>query len=263
MEVPVPPTQIGGMKHSTLIAEIIVAVGTTTQARESTPADVTAYVSGDKAAPSSVDQGARAVVSWIFDRIGVRLAWHDGEAPSGLPSPTPFVIQIQFTGEAPAKASSGALAYTSPFREGATTVNVMYDRIRWIAGRSTREEAILAYVLAHEIGHILQGTNAHTQTGIMKAHWSGQDYDAMERRQLRFTSTDLDLIRDGLNARKSQRAYSSLKTASNKQTSRGISSENEDSGCCRYWRRRIHARRTVLTKTNVGIVTGFPPGSPH
>jgi hypothetical protein len=43
----------------------------------------------------------------------------------------------------------------------------------------------------------------------MRAHWGRQDYDAMERKQLWFTSDDVDLIRDGLNALKVRGANSS------------------------------------------------------
>ncbi len=204
------------MKHTLLTAGILVAAGTAALAAESTPADVTVYVKGDKTAPGSVDQGARADVTWIFARIGVRLTWRDGEVPSGVPSPSPIVVQIYFTGDAPGKASLGALAYALPFGDGVTSVTVMYDRIRWIAGRSSREEPVLAYVLAHEIGHILERTNAHAPTGIMKAHWSGQDYDDMERKRLRFTPTDVALIMEGLNARKEQKGRRSLKTSGDK-----------------------------------------------
>jgi hypothetical protein len=59
-------------------------------------------------------------------------------------------------------------------------------------------------VLAHEISHVLQGTNQHSETGLMKARWNGQDYDAMQQKPLEFTSFDVTLIQNGLNARKAQ-----------------------------------------------------------
>jgi len=55
----------------------------------------------------------------------------------------------------------------------------------------------------------LEGTNAHAPAGVMKAHWNGQDYDAMERKPLEFTSLDVEMIRDGLNLRKARNADSS------------------------------------------------------
>jgi len=189
------------MKNSSLIAGILAA-GITAYAHDSRPADVTAYVSGDNLS-TSVDSGARATVTWVFARVGVRLAWKAGDPKPGAASGSPVTIRIRFTKGAPADASRNALAYALPFGEG-VTITVMYDRIREAAQESRREQAILAHVLAHEISHVLQGTNQHSETGLMKARWNGQDYDAMQQKPLEFTSFDVTLIQNGLNARKAQ-----------------------------------------------------------
>jgi hypothetical protein len=207
MEVPVPPAQSEGMKTSMLIAGILAA-GMTAHARDSKPPDVLVYVNGDSTAPNSVDQGARATVTWMFARVGVRIVWRDGEPGTVAASGSPVTIQIRFTREV-SDASREALAYALPFGEEGVAIHVMYDRIRWVARRSSREAPILAHVLAHEIGHVLEGTNAHAPAGVMKAHWNGQDYDAMERKPLEFTSLDVEMIRDGLNLRKARNADSS------------------------------------------------------
>jgi hypothetical protein len=208
MEVPVSRAQSEAMKTSMLIAGILAA-GMTAHARDSKPADVTVYVQGDNKAPASVDQGARATVTWMFARVGVRLVWRDGEPGTGAASGSPVTVQVRFTRDVPGGASQDALAYALPFGEEGVAINVMYDRIRWVARRSSREAPILAHVLAHEIGHVLQGTNGHAQTGVMKAHWNGQDYDAMEKKPLEFTSLDVELIKDGLNLRRARNASSS------------------------------------------------------
>ncbi len=205
MEVLAPPAQLGAMRNSLLVAGILMMAATAARSRDSKPADVTVYVKGDGTAPSSVDCSARATVTWIFARAGVRIAWRDGELGSGPRSFSPVQIQVRFVRDASGKASPGALAYSLPFGSGATAITVIYDRIRWAAGRFSREEALLAYVLAHEISHFLEGTDRHAETGIMKARWSGQDYDAMERKQLGFTAWDLALIADGLNAWRTRR----------------------------------------------------------
>ena len=207
MEVPVSHAQSEAMKTSLLIAGILAA-GIAAHARDSKPPDVTVYVNGDGTVSSSVDQGARSTVTWMFARVGVRLVWRDGEPRTGAASGSPVTIQVRFTGELP-DASREALAYALPFGEQGVAIPVMYDRIRWVARRSSREAPILAHVLAHEIGHVLQGTNAHAQTGVMKAHWNGQDYDAMEKKPLEFTSLDVELIKDGLNLRRARNASSS------------------------------------------------------
>jgi hypothetical protein len=83
------------------------------------------------------------------------------------------------------------------------TITILYKRIP--IGMSIRgRERVLAHVLAHEIGHVLQCTNWHARSGVMKAHWTNLDYDAMERKPLEFTSIDVDLIRQGLKRLKSR-----------------------------------------------------------
>jgi hypothetical protein len=207
MEVPASPAQSEGMKTFMLIAGILTA-GLTARAHDAKPADVTVYVKGDSSAPSSVDQVSRATVTWMFARVGVRVVWHDGEPKASAPSGSPVTIQVRFATEAPAGVSQEALARALPFGEQGVAITVMYERVRFVARRPNREAPILAHVLAHEIGHVLQATDVHAETGVMKAHWNGQDYDAMGRTPLEFTSYDVDLIRNGLNMRKARIAGS-------------------------------------------------------
>jgi hypothetical protein len=205
MEVPVFPAQIEGMKPSILIAGILAA-GIAAQDRDSKPPDVMIYVNGD-AASSSVDQRVRATVTWMFARVGVRLAWRYDNPRAGTASGTPVTVLVRFIREAP-DASPEALAQALPFG-AAGVVHVMYERIRWVAGRPSREPGILAHVLAHEIGHVLQCTDTHAPAGVMKALWNGQDFDAMERKPLEFTVLDVEMIKNGLNLRKAGSAPSS------------------------------------------------------
>jgi len=146
----------------------------------------------------------RATVTWMYARIGIRLAWREGVAASGAPSASAVTIQVRFAGSGPVNATSDALAFALPFADGVTAMTVMYHRIQMVAGKASREQSILAHVLAHEIGHILQCTNQHSQTGVMKAHWNGQDYDAMGKKPLDFTQDDVDLILQGLNSMKTR-----------------------------------------------------------
>ena len=107
-------------------------------------------------------------------------------------------MQVTFASEVPERVPQTALARALPFAKEGVAIAVMYDRIRWIAGRSNREAPILAHVLAHEIGHVLQQTNWHAPSGVMKAHSEGQDYYAMGRTPLKFTALDVEMIKDGL-----------------------------------------------------------------
>jgi hypothetical protein len=54
---------------------------------------------------------------------------------------------------------------------------VFYDRISELAERQRLGHALLADVMAHEVGHLLLGSNSHSVTGVMCAHWN---YDQLK-----------------------------------------------------------------------------------
>jgi hypothetical protein len=146
---------------------------------------------------------AAAQASKIFAEIGVQVAWHVGWSCPVSKS----MIQVSFSEETPAAQLPGAWAYALPY-EG-THIVVFYDRIN----RTTRNDGaqqLLAYVMVHEITHILQGVNRHSATGIMKAQWSPEDYFEMGRKRLGFTPGDTDLIYQGLDARATRQVGAAL-----------------------------------------------------
>jgi hypothetical protein len=50
---------------------------------------------------------------------------------------------------------------------------------------------VLAYAAAHEIGHLLLGTQAHTPRGVMKATWDLNDYQRMNQNSCHFSSEQI------------------------------------------------------------------------
>src|SRR6185369_9582631 len=113
-------------------------------------------------------------------------------------------IQMRFASKSLENVSRDAFAFARPFADGVDGITVIYERIRTATEGPTRVQSILAHVLAHEIAHVLIGTAGHAETGIMKAHWNGRDYAAMNVKPLEFTPDDVDMIVKGLNAWKSQ-----------------------------------------------------------
>ena len=61
----------------------------------------------------------------------------------------------------------------------------------------------LGAVMAHEIGHLLLGSNSHTPAGIMRARWEGQELNRMARGNLLFTESQSDQMRAKLSATRS------------------------------------------------------------
>ena len=86
-----------------------------------------------------------------------------------------------------------------------THITVFYDRLQQ-RNEPKRLPVVLAHVLVHEITHLLQGIDRHSVSGIMKAHWSIEDYHEMAFKPLPFTQDDVDLIQQGMDARESRPA---------------------------------------------------------
>ena len=59
-------------------------------------------------------------------------------------------------------------------------------------------EAILGLVIAHELGHLLLGTNSHAARGIMRANWKKQDLSLAGKGMLGFTEDQAQKMRGRL-----------------------------------------------------------------
>jgi hypothetical protein len=46
---------------------------------------------------------------------------------------------------------------------------------------------ILGHAMAHELGHLLLGTNSHSPSGLMRAHWTREDLAKASKGNLRFS----------------------------------------------------------------------------
>ena len=84
----------------------------------------------------------------------------------------------------PAQFGPETLGYALPYTGTGVTIHVYYSRI----AENFRElyPEVLSHVMAHEIGHVLEGIARHSNSGLMKAHWSPRDYAGMKRQHLSF-----------------------------------------------------------------------------
>ena len=104
---------------------------------------------------------------------------------------------------APRSASSAGEVFGVAFLSDEGTgcySDVFYDRARelhanWNVGLAD----ILGNVMAHELGHLLLGSNSHSGAGIMRAHWQGEELHRLSRGSLWFTSEQASHMRGKLN----------------------------------------------------------------
>ena len=164
---------------------------------------VNLLVSIDKSVPIplSLLSNSQGLASMIYSRVRIRLNWqsetgNDLQPPAcGQGSTVPDFI-VRFEPRAPRSLSHAALAMAMPYASSGVRIVIFYDRVfPLFNGHCASEATILSYVLAHEIGHVLQGINRHSDVGIMRARWTDSDFAEMGRGVLVFTREDEQLLR--------------------------------------------------------------------
>jgi hypothetical protein len=88
------------------------------------------------------------------------------------------------------RESPDSLGFTLLSNAGESIMaSVFYDRIREMSSPPrAATPVLLGRAMAHEIGHLLLGANAHSRSGIMRAHWSDQDLTMGTRGEFLFTA---------------------------------------------------------------------------
>lgn len=147
---------------------------------------------------STVSPVAVAVATTMYDEIGVRLDWRScrGEVRGA--------IRISLSSRTPANQMPGALAYTTPY--GDRFIRVFYDRVLEAALRQHYvANILLGHVIAHEIGHVLQGVSRHSEDGVTKAIYTTRDMLDMTQKPFSFAPLDRQLIEVGIEAERDRR----------------------------------------------------------
>jgi hypothetical protein len=79
---------------------------------------------------------------------------------------------------------------------------VFYDSVRRVVEERKLGHALLGDVLSHEIGHLLLGSNSHSVSGIMSAHWYGEELRRTSEAAMWFTPSQSRMLRDRLESHK-------------------------------------------------------------
>jgi hypothetical protein len=88
-------------------------------------------------------------------------------------------LVVRLVKDLPANQYPNAVGFAIPFARIGVNVEIFYNRVKHqaIAG-GVDADALLAYTLTHEIGHVLLRSLEHTIAGIMRARW---DHDSIRR----------------------------------------------------------------------------------
>jgi hypothetical protein len=130
---------------------------------------------------------ARRTASAILERAGIQVVWLECDPPA---DPTDadactqplrwneLVVRIVSAGTVDGRTGVDTLGCAVVDVEaGVGSLATVYaDRVRVMARRADVDDAeLLGRAMAHEVGHLLLGTNGHAAHGVMRASWSGVD----------------------------------------------------------------------------------------
>ena len=159
--------------------------------------------------PVETWMSTEVVASRIFNRAGITTVWLDCSlAPDGrylleecnLPVRAAEII-LRIVPSSPATyARFGArtLGIAAPPQKGIPgSVSVFFDRVEELTKGGTASSAvILGHAAAHEIGHLLLGSNSHSNVGLMRASWSRADLGQANSGELVFSQRETVAIRE-------------------------------------------------------------------
>jgi hypothetical protein len=133
---------------------------------------------------TSTIQQAEDVTTRIFLDAGIRVIWlncpQDSEdedssdrcAEASFPAHMQLRILRSVHG---LKPSVVGISFMSADGIGCSA-DVFYEPLQVLQRQNhVVPSVILGHAMAHELGHLLLGTNSHSPTGIMRAHWTSGD----------------------------------------------------------------------------------------
>ena len=146
--------------------------------------------------------------SLIFRRAGVEIEWADcplnDEDPSlypGCPELSGATqLFLRIFAKTATKVDIGGEAFVA-----ARIANIFWNRVEEQAqGLNVSAPRFLAHTVAHELGHLLLGSNSHSPVGIMTARWDAPTVTRIRQEGLYFHGQQSELIRSEMSKRKGQ-----------------------------------------------------------
>lgn len=188
----------------------VVLLGAAARAANGGNSIITVLVNDEvQIAPANLLQAERETAR-IFRLAGIEIAWINcnvGAEPDECAQflgANQFVVHIVKSGVTRTKCVLGQ-SFLGEDGTGKYT-DVYFERIEWAHREFDADMALLlGRVSAHELGHLLLGTNAHANVGIMKPQWDLESPRRMDTGTLVFTKQQARLMktritRNGQNA---------------------------------------------------------------
>jgi len=164
-----------------------------TKANFATAVGVTVYVFNSvQVSPGDLGK-AEKLAARIFEKAGIKVAWVPGliakgldASPVGEPWNQANLLLRIWNSSTVREGNPEAVGFCLSMKKNEAVV--LFDAIQNRAGMLNVAPAVpLGVSIAHEIGHLLLQSTAHSLVGVMKARWLADDLTDAERGHLAFT----------------------------------------------------------------------------
>jgi hypothetical protein len=184
-------------RHSQACLVIFALCATYASSRDLSFTPVTIYLFNDDGVSGPVLKSAELEAQRIFEAAHIGILWREctpaqdkaevDPACHALRTPNHLNLRI-VRGSARENDDVFGVAFLGADGAGAYS-DVFYGSVEKLqdAGHGNVGR-ILGHVMAHEIGHLLIGSHAHSPWGIMAAKWHGEDLRRLEMGRLLFTA---------------------------------------------------------------------------
>ncbi len=170
---------------------------------------VTVSVHNDAGIPLAVLLQAESEASRLFRQSGLELRWLNCSPPQLFKQNPSECATADFPRHLQLRVARHSLnlnefamgiAYLSADGTGCYA-DLFYDRASLVHEISHISMAtILGHGIAHELGHLLLGTNSHAPAGIMRARWQPADLASASQGHLLFSTLESQEMRNKLSA---------------------------------------------------------------
>lgn len=157
------------------------------------------------------------IATRLYADAGVQLHWvrqtlpagEPGQGPAFIPTATPTVVSLRLLpkhmSDRVVRPGSQKLGIAFPTGEGRFRylASVFYDRVELAAAELTDLPlpVLLGHIMAHELGHLLLGPDAHARNTIMACPWDTTEFRFVKRGQFGFNKSQSGMLRSQLERR--------------------------------------------------------------
>ena len=167
--------------------------------------------------PCSVLSSASESVTATYEKVGVRIEWigvvrqgkragasarrTDGSSQDQIAPVTIIILTPKMAARGGIPEEVLGLAAVAPEGTGRIAY-VIYDRVRNVALQAAiKDDELLGYVMAHEIGHLLLPADSHDTKGLMRAEWAVRELTGVDLLKLEFSPVQASQIRRSVESR--------------------------------------------------------------